>query len=113
MTFTSKVLECVRNIPRGRVASYGAIALLAGSPGAARAVGTIMKNNKDKNVPCHRVVCTDGRIGGYNGNLGVKIDLLKSEGVEIENDRVKETIINSKFNKKKHSPKIRLFGPFS
>ena len=80
MTFQQRVIECVKKIPHGEVRTYGEIATAAGSPGAARAVGTIMKDNRDKNVPCHRVVCSNGKIGGYNGNLGKKKDLLEAEG---------------------------------
>jgi len=82
--FQAKVVHWVKQIPKGQVASYGAVALAAGSPGAARAVGSIMKANRDKTVPCHRVVCSDGRLGGYNGNLGTKIHLLTQEGIKID-----------------------------
>lgn len=87
--FADRVRYWVRQIPWGRVASYGEIATLAGSPSAARAVGTLMKNNRDTDTPCHRVICSDGRLGGYNGNLGKKADLLRTEGVEVVGDRVK------------------------
>ena len=87
-TFSDRVIEWTQKIPRGKTASYGEIAALAGDPMAARAVGNIMSHNKDPKVPCHRVIYSDGRIGEYNGNLGVKEDLLKKEGVVIENGRV-------------------------
>jgi len=73
-------LNIVKNIPKGRTLSYKAVATLAGLPNAARAVGRIMANNKDKEVPCHRVIKSDGSIGGYNGIRGEKEDLLKKEG---------------------------------
>ena len=82
--FQNKVVAWVRQIPRGKVASYAAVAAAAGSPGAARAVGSIMKANRDKTVPCHRVICSDGRLGGYNGNFGTKIDLLLAEGIVVD-----------------------------
>ena len=47
-----------------------------------------MRANRDPNVPCHRVIYSDGRIGHYNGNLGVKEDLLRKEGIEIQDGRV-------------------------
>lgn len=78
--FKKKVLEIVKKIPRGSVLSYGEVARLAGNSRAARAVGMIMKNNKDKNVPCHRVILSSGKLGGYNGNLGEKRALLRAEG---------------------------------
>ena len=80
MSFSEKVIEAVKYIPKGEVRTYGEIAEAAGSIGAARAVGTIMKGNRDKTVPCHRVICASGKIGGYNGNLGKKKDLLEAEG---------------------------------
>ena len=83
--FTIKVLAVVRKIPRGKVMSYGEVAAAAGSPGAARAVGTIMKNNKDNNIPCHRVVNANGSIGGYNSLRGPsKRQLLLREGVKLK-----------------------------
>ncbi len=60
--------------------SYKQVAAKAGNSRAARAVGMIMKNNKDKNVPCHRVILSSGKLGGYNGNLGEKRALLRAEG---------------------------------
>lgn len=78
-TFAEKVIYWVKQIPAGKVSTYGEIATLAGSSGAARAVGTLMKNNKDKTVPCHRVIRSDGSLGGYNGNLGKKEQLLREE----------------------------------
>ncbi len=78
--FKEKVLEVVKKIPRGEVLSYKQVAAKAGNSMAARAVGMIMKNNHDKNVPCHRVIRSDGKIGGYNGNLGEKRALLRAEG---------------------------------
>lgn len=78
--FKKKVEDAVRSIPKGETRSYGEVAAIVGHPGAARAVGTIMANNKDKTVPCHRVIRTDGRIGGYNGLKGEKEKLLRAEG---------------------------------
>ncbi len=86
--FSHKVIHWVKKIPKGKTASYGEIAALAGEPMAARAVGNIMRCNKDKTVPCHRVIYSDGRVRHYNGNLGVKEDLLQKEGIEIVNGRV-------------------------
>lgn len=83
-TFTQKALAVVARIPRGKVMSYGEVATAAGHPGAARAVGNIMKNNIDKNIPCHRVINADGSIGGYNSLRGPsKRELLLREGVKL------------------------------
>ncbi len=80
------VEKVVRDIPKGKTLSYKEVALRAGSPNGARAVGMIMANNSDRSVPCHRVVRSDGKIGGYNGirggkeGSGAKLALLKAEG---------------------------------
>jgi methylated-DNA-[protein]-cysteine S-methyltransferase len=82
--FKDLVKEAVREIPEGEMRTYGEIADIVGHPGAARAVGTIMKQNFDSTVPCHRVVHSDGTIGDYNrGGSVQKIALLRSEGVKI------------------------------
>lgn len=61
--------------------TYGAVAKLAGSPGAGRAVGSIMAGNYDPKVPCHRVIRSDGKIGAYNrGGEKAKKALLIKEG---------------------------------
>lgn len=78
-TFTDQVREIVKNIPEGSTMSYGEVAKVAGSPRGARAVGTIMKNNTDPSIPCHRVIKANGNIGSYNGLRGKKEVLLRKE----------------------------------
>lgn len=81
------VQRVVRDIPKGKTLTYKEVATFAGSPGASRAVGMIMSNNSDTSIPCHRVIRSDGKIGGYNGVRGgnkgseAKIALLRAEGV--------------------------------
>jgi O-6-methylguanine DNA methyltransferase len=87
--FTSRVLAVVRRIPYGRVATYGEVAALAGRPGAARAVGNIMRTCGRPDVPCHRVIAAGGRLGGYGGSEVLKRQLLMSEGVIFQGNRVK------------------------
>jgi methylated-DNA-[protein]-cysteine S-methyltransferase len=71
----------VSKIPRGSVLTYKEVAQQAGNPSAYRAVGNIIGSNRDPKIPCHRVVCSDGSIGGYSmGGTRVKIQLLESEG---------------------------------
>ena len=83
-TFTEKVLKVVEKIPKGKVLTYKEVAKKAGSPNASRAVGNIMKKNYKSNIPCHRVIRSDGKIGDYNrGGSDVKLKKLKSEGVKI------------------------------
>ncbi len=83
-TFKEKVLEVVRNIPKGKVMTYKEVAKKAGNEKASRAVGNFMKGNYDKTVPCHRVIRSDGKIGDYNrGGQSAKMSLLKKEGALV------------------------------
>ena len=83
-TFADKVKEVVRNIPVGEVRTYREVAIAAGSPAAHRAVANLMAVNYDEAIPCHRVIRTDGKLGGYNrGGEEVKRKLLISEGVVL------------------------------
>lgn len=82
MSFQESVLRVVCAIPRGKTMSYAEVARRAGYPGAARAVGSLMKRNFDPAVPCHRVIRSDGRPGDYNrGGEEAKRILLIAEGV--------------------------------
>lgn len=79
-TFTQKVLAAVKKIKPGTTLSYKQVAQLAGSPLAARSVGSIMKKNHDPSVPCHRVIRADGKPCGYNrGGHTRKKQLLDEE----------------------------------
>ena len=91
--FQREVWRAIRLIPRGKVSSYGEIARYLGRPGAVRAVGTAVgKNPFAPEVPCHRVILSDGRIGNYSGGKGVvtKIALLSEEGVKVQNGKIVE-----------------------
>ena len=85
MSFTQKVLSVVANIPKGKTLSYQDVAKRAGSPHAYRAVGSIMRKNKDKNIPCHRVICSDGSVGKFNRGVHIKKKLLQQEGACSKN----------------------------
>jgi len=79
--FKQNVLNVVRAIPIGSALSYKEVARRAGNLRAARAVGTIMRANHDASVPCHRVIRSDGKLGGYNGGgTHAKKELLRMEG---------------------------------
>ena len=80
-TFTEKVYEVVGKIPRGKVLTYKEVAKLAGNKKASRAVGNILNKNYNPKIPCHRVLRSDGKIGGYNRGVEKKKEILKSEGV--------------------------------
>ena len=88
-SFRARVLAAVRSIPRGRVATYGDIAALAGAPGAARAVGNVMRGCGDPSVPCHRVIAAAGGLGGFAGDLERKRQRLRAEGVEVTPTRIR------------------------
>ncbi len=77
--FKQRVLNVVRDIPRGKTLTYKQVAFAAGRPNAYRAVGNILSKNFDPAIPCHRVVRSDGAAGGYNGGQMNKIRLLESE----------------------------------
>lgn len=79
MGFRDKVLKVVKGIPSGKTMTYKEVALLAGSPMAFRAVGNILNKNHDPSIPCHRVVRSDGLLGGYNRGRDKKRELLKKE----------------------------------
>lgn len=80
MNFKEKVYKVVKTIPKGKVLTYKQVAKKIGHPLAFRAVGNILNKNVDKDVPCHRVIRSDGKIGGYNGLQGQKHYLLSKEG---------------------------------
>jgi methylated-DNA-[protein]-cysteine S-methyltransferase len=89
--FSDSVYAMTSLIPMGKVTTYGAIAKAIGLPGAARAVGQALGANPNPIiVPCHRVVRSDGGLGGYSGGEGprTKAKLLVREGVQVSAGRV-------------------------
>lgn len=88
-TFTQKVRDVVRKIPKGKTLTYKEVAKRAGNAKASRVVGNIMKGNFDPKIPCHRVIRSDSGMGGYNrGGVKVKLAILKKEKVEIKGLKV-------------------------
>lgn len=90
MSFSSAVIEIVRAIPRGRVASYGQIAIMAGNPRGARGVVWILRSSSRKyNLPWHRVLRMDGCIALRSGEgREEQISLLEAEGVPASAGRL-------------------------
>jgi len=80
MTFITRVLKVVSHIPKGKVMTYKQVAKRAGNPKAYRAVGNILRGNYNPRIPCHRVIRSDGALGGYNRGVKKKIKILKKEG---------------------------------
>ncbi|HEX5370866.1 MAG TPA: methylated-DNA--[protein]-cysteine S-methyltransferase [Dehalococcoidia bacterium] len=86
--FQRRVWQIIAQIPYGATASYAEVAAAAGSPGAFRAAGSACGNNPVALVvPCHRVVASGGRLGGYGGGLETKVWLLRHEGVSCSDVR--------------------------
>lgn len=79
-TFSQKVLSIVKRIPKGKTMSYKQIAELSGNSKAYRAVGNILAKNYNLDIPCHRVIKTNGQLGKYNRGKRNKYLLLKQEG---------------------------------
>jgi len=79
--FQQKVYEVVRGIKKGSVMTYKEVAIAAGHPNAFRAVGSLMKQNYDREIPCHRVIRSDDKVGEYNrGGSERKAEMLREEG---------------------------------
>lgn len=78
--FAMSVFDVVRSIPKGQTLTYKDVARLAGRPRAFRGVGNILNKNHDPSIPCHRVIRSDGKTGGYNGGADRKRAILKNEG---------------------------------
>ena len=85
----AKVYRFLQKIPRGKVVTYGELARASGLH--PRTVGMLMRKNSDPvNIPCYKVVRSDGSLGGYSGagGIGKKIALLEKDGVEVKNGRI-------------------------
>jgi O-6-methylguanine DNA methyltransferase len=80
--FKQKVLEVVRKIPKGKTLSYKQVAERAGNPKAYRAVGNILNKNYNPRIPCHRVIRSDGKLGGYRLGVNKKRDILEKESIK-------------------------------
>lgn len=83
-----KVYEVLKKVPKGRITTYGELA--GAGKTSPRAVGALMRANKNSAVPCHRVVCSDGSTGGFNKGIRKKIAMLRAEGVKIEKGKIKD-----------------------
>lgn len=90
--FFNRVYDVVRQIPYGRITSYGAIAKYLGTAQSARVVGWAMNNSHHQNeyVPAHRVVNRNGLLTGKHhfGNSNTMKQLLENEGIKVENDKI-------------------------
>ena len=81
--------DLVRQIPPGKVSTYGAVAKALGDPIAARAVGRMMNQNPDPDtMPCYKIVHTDGRLGGFGGGINDKIRRLQADGIDVHKGKL-------------------------
>lgn len=88
---TKRIYAAVRKIPKGKVATYGLIAQLAGNPKMSRAVGNALHKNPDPdNIPCYRVVNSKGELSGEFafGGMDIQAKLLRADGIEVVDGRV-------------------------
>lgn len=84
-----RVYRELLKVPKGKVTTYGELARAAGIKNGQRAIGRIMnKNPFPVIIPCHRVVKSDGKIGGYFYGETVKTKMLSDEGVTVKNGRI-------------------------
>ena len=87
-SFNERCYSLLRKVPRGKVTTYREIAKALKSK-AYRAVGNAMKKNPHApSVPCHRVISSDGSIGGFAGGTKKKISMLKKEGIGIKKGKI-------------------------
>lgn len=89
-TFQQKVLDLVKKIPKGKITTYKEIGKALKRKGQVyRAVGRALHDNKTPiKIPCHRVVASDGSLGGYSRGIKKKINLLKKEGIQIKKNKI-------------------------
>jgi AraC family transcriptional regulator of adaptative response/methylated-DNA-[protein]-cysteine methyltransferase len=82
--FQQKIWRALLNIPAGKTETYGSLAVKAGAPNAARAVGNALGANPVPFfIPCHRVLAAHGKLGGFSGGLALKRQLLAAEGLSF------------------------------
>jgi len=87
--FQSECYEALKKVPKGKVITYAGLARMVGRPRAHRAVGSAMnKNPYAPQVPCHRVVKSNGDLGGFATDIKVKIKRLQKEGVVVSDNKI-------------------------
>lgn len=89
MNLDKKIYKKLLEVPEGKITTYGELAKAVGIKNGQRAVGRIMKKNPyPVIIPCHRVVKSDGKVGGYAYGQEVKINMLSKEGIKIREDKI-------------------------
>lgn len=98
MNLEQKVYKKLIQVPQGKVTTYGELAKAVGLKNGQRVIGQIMKKNPyPVIIPCHRVVKSDGKVGGYSFGNSIKKNMLKKEGIKIKNEKILDW--NKKFYK--------------
>ena len=89
MNLDKKIYKKLLEVPEGKITTYGELAKAVGIKNGQRAVGRMMnKNPYPVIIPCHRVVKSDGKVGGYAYGQQVKINMLSKEGIKIKEDKI-------------------------
>ncbi len=89
MNIQQKILKKLLEVPKGQITTYGELAKAVGLKNGQRAVGKIMNRNPyPVIIPCHRVVMSTGKIGGYAYGENIKTSMLSNEGIKIENGKI-------------------------
>lgn len=91
MKLDKKIYKKLLEVPKGKITTYGELAKAVGMKNGQRVVGRIMnKNPYPVIVPCHRVVKSDGKVGGYAYGEEIKSNMLQNEGIEIKNGKISD-----------------------
>ena len=89
MTLANKVYKKLAEVPKGKITTYSELAKAVGIQNGQRAIGNIMnKNQFPVIIPCHRVVKSDGSVGGYAYGQDIKENMLAKEGIKIQNGKI-------------------------
>lgn len=89
MNIEQKVYKKLIQVPQGKITTYGELAKAVGLKNGQRVIGQIMKKNPyPVIIPCHRVVKSDGQVGGYAFGDTIKTSMLKKEGIKIQNGKI-------------------------
>lgn len=88
MSLKQKLYKLVKKIPKGKISTYRDIAHALNTR-SYRTIGKLLSKNTSKEIPCHRIIMSSGLIGGYNKGIKQKIKLLKKEGIQIKNNKIK------------------------
>jgi methylated-DNA-[protein]-cysteine S-methyltransferase len=89
MSLEQQVYKKLTEVPQGKVTTYSELANVVGLKNGQRIIGQIMKKNPYPSIiPCHRVVKSDGKVGGYAYGGDVKTNMLRKEGIQIQNGKI-------------------------